>query len=198
MIIQWHAGKFAAPEARPAVALGYLCNICDRNAEEGKGASLQFGFPAKVARYFILSWEQGLIMRASTFKVIATAVFAVVTAIPTASAADLAARPYTKAPPALVEVYNWTGFYIGGNVGYSWGRSRDTSTLTNTAGTVLFTSIDRSDLNGFVGGGQIGHNWQVQNWVWGLEADIQGTDEHGSRAFTCPTAICTPSAIILV
>jgi len=137
-------------------------------------------------------------MRASTFKVIATAVFAVVTAIPTASAADLAARPYTKAPPALVEVYNWTGFYIGGNVGYSWGRSRDTSTLTNTAGTVLFTSIDRSDLNGVVGGGQIGHNWQVQNWVWGLEADIQGTDEHGSRAFTCPTAICTPSAIILV
>ena len=137
-------------------------------------------------------------MRASTFKVIATAVFAVVTAISTASAADLAARPYTKAPPALVEVYNWTGFYIGGNVGYSWGRSRDTSTLTNTAGTVLFTSIDRSDLNGVVGGGQIGHNWQVQNWVWGLEADIQGTDEHGSRAFTCPTAICTPSAIILV
>jgi len=137
-------------------------------------------------------------MRASTFKVIATAVFAVVTAISTASAADLAARPYTKAPPALVEVYNWTGFYIGGNVGYSWGRSRDTSTLTNTAGTVLFTSIDRSDLNGVVGGGQIGYNWQVQNWVWGLEADIQGTDEHGSRAFTCPTAICTPSAIILV
>ena len=137
-------------------------------------------------------------MRASTFKVIATAVFAVVTAISTASAADLAARPYTKAPPALVEVYNWTGFYIGGNVGYSWGRSRDTSTLTDTAGTVLFTSIDRSDLNGVVGGGQIGHNWQVQNWVWGLEADIQGTDEHGSRAFTCPTAICTPSAIILV
>ena len=133
-----------------------------------------------------------------TFKVIATAAFAVVTAIPTASAADLAARPYTKAPPALVEFYNWTGFYIGGNVGYSWGRSRDTSTLTNTAGTVLFTSIDRSDLNGVVGGGQIGHNWQVQNWVWGLEADIQGTDEHGSRAFTCPTAICTPSAIILV
>jgi outer membrane immunogenic protein len=125
-------------------------------------------------------------------------VFAVVTAISTASAADLAARPYTKAPPVMVEVYNWTGFYIGGNVGYSWGRSRDTSTLTNTAGTVLFTSIDRSDLNGVVGGGQIGHNWQVQNWVWGLEADIQGTDEHGSRAFTCPTAICTPSAIILV
>src|SRR3979411_2626697 len=95
-----------------------------------KGASLQFGFPAKVARYFILSWEQGLIMRASTLNAIAAAVFAVVAAISTASAADLAARPYTKAPPALVEVYNWTGFYIGGNVGHSSGRARCTSQLT--------------------------------------------------------------------
>jgi outer membrane immunogenic protein len=39
-------------------------------------------------------------------------------AIPFASAADLAARPYTKAP-AMVAVYDWTGFYIGGNAGYS-------------------------------------------------------------------------------
>jgi outer membrane immunogenic protein len=109
-----------------------------------------------------------------------------------AFAADLAARPYTKAPVPAAVVYNWTGFYIGGNVGYSWGRSQDTSTLTNGAGTVLFTSIDRSSLNGVVGGVQIGYNWQMQNWVWGLEADIQGTDERGSRAFTCPTGVCTP------
>ena len=109
-----------------------------------------------------------------------------------AFAADLAARPYTKAPVPAAVVYNWTGFYIGGNIGYSWGRSRDTSTLTNGAGTVLFTSIDRSSLNGVVGGVQIGYNWQMQNWVWGLEADIQGTGERGSRAFTCPTGVCTP------
>ena len=35
-----------------------------------------------------------------------------------ASAADMAAKPYVKAPP--IEVYNWTGFYIGGNVGGQW------------------------------------------------------------------------------
>jgi outer membrane immunogenic protein len=110
-----------------------------------------------------------------------------------ALAADLAARPYTKAPVMIDPGYNWTGFYVGGNVGYSWGRSSDTSTLTNGAGTVLFTSIDRTNLDGIVGGGQIGYNWQVQNWLWGLEADIQGTDEKGSRGFTCPTAVCTPS-----
>ena len=110
-----------------------------------------------------------------------------------AFAADMAPRMYTKAPAPIVEVYNWTGFYIGGNVGYSWGRSRDDSTLTNTAGTVLFASSDRSDLNGVLGGGQIGYNWQMQNWVWGLEADIQATDEKGSRFFTCPTGVCTPT-----
>ena len=109
-----------------------------------------------------------------------------------AFAADLPARVYTKAPPPLVDVYNWTGFYVGGNVGYSWGRSSDTSTLTNTAGTVLFANSSAANLDGIVGGGQIGYNWQVQNWVWGFEADIQGTDEKGSRLFTCPTGVCSP------
>jgi outer membrane immunogenic protein len=100
-----------------------------------------------------------------------------------AFAADLAPRMYAKAPPLPVVVYDWTGFYVGGNLGYSWGRSSDTSTLTNAAGTVLLTTPGKSDLNGVVGGGQIGYNWQRQNWVWGLEADIQGTGEKGSRAF---------------
>jgi outer membrane immunogenic protein len=109
-----------------------------------------------------------------------------------ALAADLAPRMYTKAPVAPPVLYDWTGFYIGGNIGYSWGRSRDDSTLTNTAGTVLFASSDAANLNGVVGGGQIGYNWQMQNWVFGLEADIQATGEKGSRVFTCPTGVCTP------
>jgi outer membrane immunogenic protein len=105
-----------------------------------------------------------------------------------ATAADIqAARPVYKAPVfAPVPVYNWTGFYVGGNIGYSWGRSSDTSTVNDAAGTVLFISSDRSNLDGVVGGGQIGYNWQMQSWVWGLEADIQGTGEKGSRAFTFP------------
>src|SRR5579872_715905 len=112
-----------------------------------------------------------------------------------ALAADLPARApvYTKAPAYVEPVYDWTGFYIGGNLGYSWGRSSDTSTITNGAGVILFTSADRTDLNGIVGGGQIGYNWQMANWVFGLEADIQGTGEKGSRVFICPTATCTPN-----
>jgi len=110
-----------------------------------------------------------------------------------ALAADLPTKVYTKAPPPVVEVYNWTGFYIGGNIGYSWGRSSDYSTLTNGAGTVLFANSSSANLDGVVGGGQIGYNWQVQNWVWGFEADIQGTDEKGTRSFVCPTGVCTPT-----
>ena len=113
-----------------------------------------------------------------------------------ALAADLPAKGpvYTKAPAYVAPVYEWTGFYIGGNIGYSWGRSSDASTVTNGAGTVLFTSANTTDLNGIVGGGQIGYNWQMQNWLFGLEADIQATDEKGTRNFTCPTSVCTPGS----
>jgi outer membrane immunogenic protein len=109
-----------------------------------------------------------------------------------AFAADLAARPYSKAPVYVEPVYNWTGFYIGGNVGYSWGRSRDTATLTTGAGTVLFTDTLSHNMDGVVGGGQIGYNWQTSNWLWGLEADFQGTGQRGDHVFICPAGICTP------
>lgn len=75
-----------------------------------------------------------------------------------ASAADMPARNYTKAPP-MVAAYNWTGFYVGLNAGYGW---------VDTGGNP----------GGFVGGGQIGYNWQAigSPLVLGLEADIQGAD----------------------
>jgi outer membrane immunogenic protein len=47
-------------------------------------------------------------------------------------------------------------------------------------------------LDGVVGRGQAGYNWQMQNWVWGLEADIHGTDEKGTRNFIYLTGVCTP------
>jgi outer membrane immunogenic protein len=103
-----------------------------------------------------------------------------------ATAADMAPRMYSKAPAPAAIVYEWTGFYIGGNVGYSWGRSSNTETISNTAtGAVLATANSSNDVNGVIGGGQIGYNWQAQNWVFGLEADIQGSDERGSTSFLC-------------
>jgi outer membrane immunogenic protein len=120
------------------------------------------------------------------------AVLAASIGVTSAMAADLPARTYTKAPVYVDPGYNWSGFYAGANIGYSWGRSSDTSTLANGVGTPLFASAGSSNLDGVVGGGQIGYNWQRQNWVFGLEADIQDTDERGSRSFICGISVCTP------
>jgi outer membrane immunogenic protein len=113
-----------------------------------------------------------------------------------AFAADLAPRPYTKAPAPVMAVYNWTGFYIGGNVGYSWGRSSNSETLSSVAtGASLFTNTSRNDVNGVIGGGQVGYNWQASNWLFGLEADIQGSGEKGSSNIVCVACGDGPSDI---
>ena len=63
------------------------------------------------------------------------AMLAVAASVP-ASAADMAARPYTKAPVAApaAQVYNWTGFYIGGHVGGAW-RDNNNNTAGLTGGS---------------------------------------------------------------
>ena len=50
---------------------------------------------------------------------------------------------------------------------------------------VLFNATSRNDVNGVIGGGQIGYNWQSSNWLFGLEADIQGSGERGSSSTVC-------------
>jgi outer membrane immunogenic protein len=105
-----------------------------------------------------------------------------------AFAADLAPAPrmYTKAPVAAAAVYDWTGFYVGGNIGYSWGSSASTLSLSDAAsGTILNSASTKFDMDGVIGGGQIGYNWQKSDWVFGLEADIQGSGEKGSTNTSC-------------
>jgi outer membrane immunogenic protein len=131
-----------------------------------------------------------------------------------ALAADLAPRPYTKAPVVAAVVSDWTGFYIGGNAGYSWGRASTDGTLTGTqnvsvfrtAGPDLISSTNtvlaalpltgRANVNGFIGGGQAGYNWQRGTWLFGLEGDIQYSDERG-RAEVCLVAGCAIGTGIL-
>src|SRR5437879_2457332 len=76
-------------------------------------------------------------MRALTSAIAISALTAIV-GISSASAADLVARPYTKAPIIVDPGYNWSGFYIGGNVGYSWGRERTDGTLTGSQNVSVF------------------------------------------------------------
>src|SRR5260221_5047886 len=87
--------------------------------------------------------------------------FAAALGVGAASAADLGARPYTKAPAYADALYNWSGFYVGGHVG---GPSTNQS-WTNTARTALFGDLDpgqgfRQRGTGGFGGGQMGYNWQ--------------------------------------
>lgn len=104
-----------------------------------------------------------------------------------ALAADLAPRPYTKAPVIVDPGYDWTGVYAGLNIGYSWGRSSSTLSFSDTVtGALLSSSPIRFDMNGVIGGGQIGYNWQKTNWVFGLEADIQGSGQKGNTNALCP------------
>src|ERR1700710_558713 len=104
-------------------------------------------------------------------------VFAVVAAgaavgVGAASAADLAARPYTKAP-MMAAMYDWSGFYIGGNGG--GGSTRDCR--TNITAPLVFGCHDAT---GGVAGGQIGYRWQSGAWVFGLEAQGDWADLTGS------------------
>jgi outer membrane immunogenic protein len=91
-----------------------------------------------------------------------------------ASAADLAARPvYTKAPPMMQAVYDWSGFYIGINGG--WANAHDRR--TDPAGILL----GDYDTNGGTVGGQVGYRWQTGPWVFGLEAQGNWADLSGSN-----------------
>jgi outer membrane immunogenic protein len=91
-----------------------------------------------------------------------------------ASAADLAARPYTKAAPMMSAVYDWSGFYLGINGG--WAETNDRRVAP---GGVLFGDYDP---NGGTVGGQIGYRWQTGPLVFGLEAQGNWADLTGSTA----------------
>jgi opacity protein-like surface antigen len=81
--------------------------------------------------------------------------------------------PIRKAPAAAA-VYNWTGFYIGGQVGTVWGFTDwsfgDDGTSPRYAG--------------FLGGGELGYNYQLGKWVLGVAGSTGWTNAHGARP--CP------------
>jgi len=140
-----------------------------------------------------------------------------------ASAADM--RMPVKAPPIFDPPISWTGFYIGGDLGGSWGRGRtdqtDITTVTTTtttstqtfrdttfpvglplttttgptAAAVAASTSGKANVNGFMGGGQIGAREQFGTWVLGLEGDIEGSTERGSFT-TCSFPGCPVGSAI--
>jgi outer membrane immunogenic protein len=101
------------------------------------------------------------------------------------------------APPAPT----WTGFYIGGNVGYGWGNTSSGVSAASTdpvlapalAPIIAAGSYPASlspSAKGVIGGGQIGYNWQLASQgLIGLEADFQGSDIKGSAGQTLSPAL---------
>ena len=119
--------------------------------------------------YFASDEGLGAAMRRLSIAIIAAALTVVCAQV--ASAADMpvkAPRPVAAPPP----VYNWTGFYVGGHVGYLWGR-----THVEEDGVV---TEDGVPTNGVVGGALAGYNWQYNQFVFGLEGDFGWTNANGT------------------
>jgi outer membrane immunogenic protein len=104
-----------------------------------------------------------------------------------AAAADLP----VKAPPPI-PLYDWTGFYIGANAGYSWGRASTSNTFSITPSGLpsvpgpIASGNSSFNMDGAIAGGQLGYNWQINRAVLGVEADFQWSGQKGSTTFVCP------------
>ncbi len=82
--------------------------------------------------------------------------------------------PSYKAPAVYAPVFTWTGFYLGINGGYGWGKADwDFGGNANPDGGMI--------------GGTIGYNWQTGPWVLGLEGDVDWSNLRGSFTnIACP------------
>ena len=100
-----------------------------------------------------------------------------------AAAADMPLKAATAAIP-----FNWTGLYVGATAGYVFGSSQHCDPPGSRFCTNSFA------VDGFIGGGTLGYNWQWSNWVAGLETDFSGASARGSTtslrgSFSCGTAV---------
>ncbi len=120
-------------------------------------------------------------------------------------AADLATQPYTKAPVYGDPATNWSGFYAGVNTGWFGGSgtvntdaavtSTSTAPVNATAMALGVTNASHSS-GGFIGGGQIGYNYQVSPlFVAGFEADIQGLSGSPERSSSLSPLIDNNGAV---
>jgi outer membrane immunogenic protein len=121
--------------------------------------------------------------------------FTALAAVP-AFAADLTPAykaPLYKAPPAVV--WNWTGFYIGANGGYGWGRW-DSNSISPIFPDGVTTNAN-PDVQGWFGGVTAGYNWQAnQQWVFGVEGDFDWSGEKASDGSSSSTSLTTSALTV--
>ncbi|WP_202322188.1 outer membrane protein [Mesorhizobium sp. 113-3-9] len=73
-------------------------------------------------------------------------------------------------------VHDWSGVYVGGQIGYGFGK---TDAVFSSPNTPTFQASQDYDIDGFLGGVQVGYNYQINSLVLGVEADIAGSDIKG-------------------
>ncbi|MDH6234123.1 outer membrane immunogenic protein [Mesorhizobium soli] len=83
----------------------------------------------------------------------------------------------TVSAPEVIPVFSWTGAYVGLNVGFGGGKFKH-----EIVGAAPAASFNASS-SGFVGGVQVGYNYQIDQWVVGAEADFQGANIKGDVDF---------------
>jgi outer membrane immunogenic protein len=93
-----------------------------------------------------------------------------------AGAADMAVKAPPPPPPP---VFSWTGFYVGANIGGAWARNNWTDTL-------FLTNFNNASNAVFIGGGQIGGNYQIGNFVVGGEWDFDWAGNHNGNSVFIP------------
>jgi outer membrane immunogenic protein len=112
--------------------------------------------------------------------------------------AGVAAAAVVSAPALAADMSNWSGLYVGGNIGAMFARASGTSDFTDT--TPAFSSNPQTNSfskTGFLGGGQVGINWQFNPaWVAGMEADWDWTGKRYSfcRQTDSTSAPCSDSS----
>src|SRR5579871_3836606 len=91
---------------------------------------------------------------------------------------------------APAEAGNWSGFYIGANGGWSMSSVTDSETPWGVTGIADITPHSfRTSMNGAMFGGQAGYNWQMDEWVLGLDGDFDGASASGSRGIVFPSLL---------
>jgi outer membrane immunogenic protein len=126
-------------------------------------------------------------MRKKGFLIATSAGFAAA-AMSGAQAADMP----IKAPRDVEPAANWTGWYIGAHAGAAWQKTDVTTDSSFHDGSSYFPNPNASfSKTGFIGGGQIGYNWQHGNFVFGLEGDISGLSGRASTPFQADAGYTT-------
>jgi outer membrane immunogenic protein len=108
------------------------------------------------------------------------------------------------AAPAAAQDQTWTGFYIGANLGADWGDTSLKSTIGPGTGPIVLPPVDVAQINqtaaddgnksGFTGGVQLGYNYQMGSWLFGIETDYGfiDLDQHRTNTYQSAVVVSPP------